>query len=291
MLNPILASEWIRSNEESFRPPICNKLMYRNELSVMFVGGPNSRKDFHVDESSELFFQLKGTMELPILERKKRRVVRIGPGDVFLLPGRIPHSPQRPEAGSIGLVLERKRNVEYEFDCMRWYEDFETCAKVQFERFFPCHDLGKDLVPIAESYKQYLQESGGKGFERLSELPIQDDEESSLPDPINIFDWCREHATALKAGATLNLFGSDHPDKQFRVLISSQVGNVVCSEAYEVFLYQISGSATMIAEDSRSLRFEESSCFVVTPGAKLRVAERCDNSLTLLLYCDPLGKK
>jgi len=291
MISPILASEWIKENEESFRPPICNKLMYRNELSVMFVGGPNNRTDFHVDESSELFFQLKGTMELPILERKKRRVVKIRPGDVFLLPGRIPHSPQRPEAGSIGLVLERKRDVERELDCMRWYEDFETCKKVQFERFFPCRDLGKDLVPIAESYRQYLQETGGTGFERLPKPPIQDDEQSTLPDPVNIFDWCQRNEETFKSGATLNLFCDDHPDKQFKVFVSSEVGKVTSSDTFEVFLYQISGSARLQTDDSRSIEIEETGCFVLAAGAEIHFAERSDKSLTLLLYCDPLGKK
>ena len=48
-------------------------------------------------------------MNLPIIERGQRQVIHIKEGQVFLLPSRVPHSPQRPEAGSFGLVVERQR--------------------------------------------------------------------------------------------------------------------------------------------------------------------------------------
>lgn len=89
---------WYEANKASFAPPVCNKLMHRNQLTAMFVGGPNTRTDFHLDQSSEFFFQLRGNMHLPIIERGSvRRVVHIRQGQVFLLPSRVPHSPQRPE--------------------------------------------------------------------------------------------------------------------------------------------------------------------------------------------------
>ncbi len=115
---------WVEENYDSFCPPICNKLMHRNELSIMFVGGPNSRCDFHVDESSEFFYQLHGNMRLPIiLPGNQLRLVNIKEGEVFLLPSRVPHSPQRPEKHSVGLVIERQRDIEKEWDCMRWYHE------------------------------------------------------------------------------------------------------------------------------------------------------------------------
>ena len=82
-----------------------------------------------------------------------RSQVRINEGEVFLLPSRIPHSPQRPEEGSLGLVVERRRE-EDELDGLRWYTDFETCdSGVLWERFFHCGDLGRDLVPVVMAYK------------------------------------------------------------------------------------------------------------------------------------------
>lgn len=91
----------------------------------MFVGGPNQRKDFHIEEGEvqflflcasdssiclshslqELFFMIKGYMQLPIIEKGKKKLVQINEGEVFLLPRMIPHSPQviqqeRPKVNS-----------------------------------------------------------------------------------------------------------------------------------------------------------------------------------------------
>ena len=123
---------WLESNRDSFAPPICNKLMHKDQMTVMFVGGPNTRTDFHLEEGSEFFFQMKGNIELPTVQRGVRKLVRIKQGDVFLLPPRIPHSPQRPEDGSLGLVIERAR-TDKEIDGLRWYTDFEQCDEVSAE--------------------------------------------------------------------------------------------------------------------------------------------------------------
>ena len=85
-------------------------------------------------------------MELPTIQKGQRKLVKIQEGQVFLLPSRIPHSPQRPEKGSIGLVIERERSGE-ELDCLRYYVDFQECKEVLWEKYFPCYDLGRDLVP------------------------------------------------------------------------------------------------------------------------------------------------
>ncbi len=137
MMAPVVVMDWAKEHEQCFAPPICNKLMHKGQISVMFVGGPNSRKDFHVEEGGELFLQLRGAMELPTVQQGARKVVRIPQGHLFVLPRRIPHSPQRPEAGSLGLVIERCREVG-ELDCLRWYTDFERCDEVLYERYFRC---------------------------------------------------------------------------------------------------------------------------------------------------------
>ncbi|GFS73208.1 3-hydroxyanthranilate 3,4-dioxygenase [Nephila pilipes] len=47
-------NEWLEQNKKYFVPPICNKLMYKDgQLKTFFVGGPNSRKDFHMEEGEE----------------------------------------------------------------------------------------------------------------------------------------------------------------------------------------------------------------------------------------------
>merc|ERR1711935_174587 len=98
---------WVEENQKYFLPPVCNKMMHNTQLKVFYVGGPNQRKDFHLEEGEELFYMRKGNMSLPILTNGDFRTIFIKEGDVFLLPGRIPHSPQR-EKDTVGLVIERE---------------------------------------------------------------------------------------------------------------------------------------------------------------------------------------
>ena len=47
-LDIVNVSNWIKENDKSFVPPVCNKLMHNGQLIVMFVGGPNVREDYHI---------------------------------------------------------------------------------------------------------------------------------------------------------------------------------------------------------------------------------------------------
>jgi 3-hydroxyanthranilate 3,4-dioxygenase len=93
--------------------------MHSKQLIVMCVGGPNQREDYHMEEGEELFYQLKGDMCVKIVENGKHKDVVIKEGEFFILPAKIPHSPQR-SANSIGLVVERRRLIS-EQDGVRWY--------------------------------------------------------------------------------------------------------------------------------------------------------------------------
>ena len=127
----------------------------KGQLKVMFVGGPNTRRDFHVEEGEELFHQIRGDMEVLVMDGDKQRTVRIREGDWFLLPARVPHSPQRFD-DTIGVVFERRR-CPGEMDGLRWYvrgEDGTTDAKPRllFDAWFHCTDLGTQLRPVIEEF-------------------------------------------------------------------------------------------------------------------------------------------
>lgn len=285
--------DWLEENKASFSPPICNKLMHKGQLSIMFVGGPNKRKDFHLEEGSEFFYQMKGDIELPTIQRGKRKLVKICEGQVFCLPSRVPHSPQRPNPGSLGLVIERER-AEGELDGLVYYTDFEACEKVHWERFFTCEDLAKDLPPVVMAYRQFEATEEGKKCAEWPEpedrRPVRQDRETEVPAPFSLADFLLEHKEALAKGGQLPLFGEGHPDGEFKVLVaggpSRQDSQVWKGETW---LHQVRGSAEVVV-GGKALTLEEGCCCIVQPGVHYDVY-RPAGSAGLVVRQDPRGNK
>ncbi len=142
---PFNLTKWIEQNRDLLKPPVGNKNLYKesDDYIVMIVAGPNARKDYHYNETEELFFQLEGNIEIHVQENGKKEVMKLGPGDMYLHPGKIPHSPIR-EAGSIGLVVERKRLGEEGKDGLLWFCD--DCNHKLYEVYFPLHDIETDFL-------------------------------------------------------------------------------------------------------------------------------------------------
>jgi len=154
MLPPINFKKWINENRDLLKPPVCNKVVYENtEFIIMVVGGPNIRKDYHVDEGEEFFYQLEGNMTLRIMENNKPRDININEGEIFLLSAKIPHSPQRFK-NTIGLVVERKR-TKRELDGFQWYCD--SCNTLLYEKFFPLTNIEKDLPPVFDTFWENIE--------------------------------------------------------------------------------------------------------------------------------------
>jgi len=148
--SPFNLNKWIEDNRHLLKPPVGNQQVYKgnDDYIVMIVGGPNSRKDYHFNEGEELFYQLEGDIIVRIQEEGKPRDIQIKAGDMFLLPPRVPHSPQRP-AGSIGLVIERyRRNNEQ--DGFQWY--CENCNNLLYEEYFPLTDIVKQLPVVMKNF-------------------------------------------------------------------------------------------------------------------------------------------
>lgn len=140
---------WIEDHRDLLKPPVGNKLVWKDrEFTVMVVGGPNTRKDYHIDPGEEFFYQLEGDMVLKVLEDGEFRDIPIGEGEIFLLPPNVPHSPQRFE-NTVGLVVERQRRSD-ELDHLRWY--CESCGRILYDESFHCTDLGTQLKPVIERF-------------------------------------------------------------------------------------------------------------------------------------------
>ena len=140
---------WVDEHREQLRPPVCNQQVFEdNDFIVMIVGGPNSRKDYHVDEGLELFYMLEGEMLLKVIVNGRQKDVRIGEGEMLLLPPRVPHSPQR-FADTVGLVVERAR-LPHELDGFMWFCD--ECSNKLYEEFVYVDDIVGQLPPIFERF-------------------------------------------------------------------------------------------------------------------------------------------
>ena len=149
VLPPINLKRWVDEHRDLLKPPVGNKMIWQDaEFLVMAVGGPNQRKDFHVEDGEEFFFQVEGDIAVRIIENGEVKEVPIREGEMFLLPAGVPHSPQRP-ANTVGLVIERRR-AESERDHLRWF--CESCGEMLYDASFQLVDLGKQLRPIIEDF-------------------------------------------------------------------------------------------------------------------------------------------
>ena len=103
---PFNLQKWIRENRELLKPPVGNKNVYINsdDYIVMVVGGPNARKDYHYNETEELFYQVEGEITVFIQEEGQKKAMKLLAGDMYLHPAKVPQSPARSE-GSVGLVI------------------------------------------------------------------------------------------------------------------------------------------------------------------------------------------
>jgi len=297
MLQKHNVKNWIDENKNSFEPPVCNKLMYKHQLSIMFVGAPNTRTDFHIEEGSEFFYQLRGDMELITVQQGKRKLVKIHEGEVFLVPSRIPHSPQRPKVGSVGLVVERCRTQD-ERDCMRWYTNIDVCDQVLWQKYFYCDDLGRDLVPVVKAFKETQAFQTGVPDPTVLAAPAQivPDIKTVVPDSFPLKEFLNQNKDKLLQGQTLPLFPG-HPDKEFLILICGGGENGTKEEAkgsvLEQWFYQLEGTAEVIIvqEGSTSTTvLHEGECGIVPAGSKFSVIRR-PHSIGLTLTQDPKGNK
>lgn len=143
---PFNLNKWLDENRDKLKPPVGNKNLYPegDDFIVMVVAGPNARKDYHYNETEELFYQLEGNITVRIQDEGKPVDMKLGPGDMFLLPAKVPHSPMREE-GSIGLVVERVRIGTDMQDGLMWFCD--NCNHKLHETYFPLNNIEKDFLP------------------------------------------------------------------------------------------------------------------------------------------------
>ena len=147
---PFNLQQWIDDHREELKPPVGNRNLYKEagDYIVMIVAGPNARKDYHYNETEELFYQIEGDIVVRIQENGEAVDIPIREGEMFLLPAKVPHSPMRSE-GSIGLVVELKRSA-VDNDGLMWFCD--NCNTKLHDTYFKLTDIEKDFLPRFKEY-------------------------------------------------------------------------------------------------------------------------------------------
>lgn len=148
---PFNLMQWIEEHKADLKPPVSNKQFYKeaNDVVVFVSGGPNTRNDYHVNPTEELFFQLKGDIAVRVrpLDGSPPHDVIIREGETWLCPRWVPHRPQRP-ADTIGLIVEFPRGGHE--DGLRWY--CPKCDTLVHEAKWLLTDIDTELAIIMNDF-------------------------------------------------------------------------------------------------------------------------------------------
>jgi 3-hydroxyanthranilate 3,4-dioxygenase len=150
-------ARWIRQNKASLTPPVSNKQLFTEAKDViLFVsGGPNTRNDYHVNPTEELFYQIKGDIAVRVrpLDGSKPRDIVVKEGELFLLARWVPHRPQRPK-GTLGWIAEFPRGVDEQGnpqkDGLQWY--CPKCDTLVHEVYWVLKKIDEDLKIIMNDF-------------------------------------------------------------------------------------------------------------------------------------------
>jgi 3-hydroxyanthranilate 3,4-dioxygenase len=169
LVQPLNFKKWIDEHRHLLKPPVGNKCVWDNgEYIVMVVGGPNNRKDYHYNETPEFFYQVEGGMVLKIIDTNGKMIdVEINEGDIYLLPAKVPHSPQR-KANTVGLVIEYPRS-ESMLDALEWY--CENCGNQLYREEFSLDNIETDMPIIFDKYYSDIQKCTCNNCGTIMEAP------------------------------------------------------------------------------------------------------------------------
>ncbi len=149
LVSPLNFKAWIDEHRHLLKPPVGNKCVWENgDFIVMVVGGPNNRKDYHYNETPEFFYQVEGDIVLKIINNGTPEDIHIKEGEIYLLPPKVPHSPQRG-ANTVGLVIEYPR-AKGMMDALEWY--CENCNTALYREEFALDNIETDMPIIFDKY-------------------------------------------------------------------------------------------------------------------------------------------
>ena len=168
---PFNFKKWIEENRHLLKPPVGNQVVYQpqQDFIVMVVGGPNSRKDYHYNETEEFFYQLEGDVNVKIMEDGRPVDILVREGEIYLHPAKVPHSPRRGP-NTVGLVMEVQRR-EGMNDGFMWF--CEKCQNKLYEEYFVLKDIVKQIPEIMDHFYSNLERRTCKKCGTIMEPPAK----------------------------------------------------------------------------------------------------------------------
>ncbi|WP_375457566.1 3-hydroxybutyryl-CoA dehydratase [uncultured Enterovirga sp.] len=128
------------------------KVLWQEPDSLAFVArGREYRSEFHINDSDEFTYMIRGTMNLHYRTPEgKEEVCVIPEGSTNFMPANTPHSPRFPP-DAFALITERGRRTG-EIDRFRWY--CPRCDELLHEEQAAVDDYGKDYV--SQAYRNFF---------------------------------------------------------------------------------------------------------------------------------------
>lgn len=259
---------WLEENRSFLEPPVCNKMVHsKGHLKVFASGGPNLRKDYHIEEGEELFYQVRGGMLLRIIEGGRPRDIPIEEGEAFLLPANVFHSPQRyPD--TLGIVIERERRFE-EKDGLVYFvhdeKDQPTSQKL-FEKYFHCTDLGSQLAPIIRTFFASEQHRTGKAIqeELVVQPPVLPNLETRCGRPRALLQLLDQRLEGVAEEEGVELLPGEGCQSSFRGF--KQGRSQIKDPKGEVWIWVVKGTASVRGEDGQMIELGVNDTFLVECG-------------------------
>lgn len=234
-------------------------------------------------------------MTVKVIVRGKPVDVHIKEGEMFILPGRIPHSPQR-FPNTLGLVIERERS-EKEWDCLRWYmPSLPDTPTPLYEEFFHCLDLGVQLKPVIQRFYASEQHKTGFPIEGTitSNPPITPNSDIDIPSPFNVKQWIQENAQRI-ASSKLG-FEDLSTEKEFKIVFHAGTNSspsIFKTGEAEAWIWQWQDSSKILQkktnlDDENSGEFEEpqkleaGECTLIPAGTSFKIEQSESSQLFVI---------
>lgn len=146
-------SRWIDENPDLSGSKRC--IWEDSDFWAFVTWGPNRRTVFHINPHDEIFQQLEGQLDIHYADRDgEYRIASLNPGELFLVPAGVAHSPRR-ESGSWTLVITAIRGNEAK---EHWFWCCDRCHSRLHEVSITGRRMGEPVAALTEATRE-LKES------------------------------------------------------------------------------------------------------------------------------------